>query len=172
MLQKKMQDDVIGNAQQWIELLTAGDCEPEERLDSITRDAAAIFRVPIAMINLVDKNTIRFKSSVGLKQGASINRCGAFCSIGVRQENCFSIVDAMNHADYKDYSLVTGSLKIRSYIGKSVHAPDGTRIGTLCLFDTKPRKYTRVEVHALRDLAEMVDYEIREIIGNKSFLKV
>lgn len=164
MIQTKTHDGVMGSAQQWIELLSADGCEPEERLDTIVRDAAAIFRVPIAMINLVDKNTIVFKSCVGLKQGASINRCGAFCSTGVRQENCFVVADALNHADYKDYSLVTGPLKIRSYVGKSVHAPDGTRIGTICLFDTKPRKYTRVELHALRALAEMVDYGIREIL--------
>jgi GAF domain-containing protein len=164
MLQSGIQDSLMGMARHGFELLIQHDCEPEERLDSITRDAAAIFRVPIAMINLVDKNSIIFKSCVGLKQGVSINSCGAFCSTGVRQENCFAIVDALNHADYKDYSLVTGPLKIRSYVGKSIHAPDGTRIGTLCLFDTKPRKYTRVELHALRDLAEMVDYEIREML--------
>lgn len=66
----------------------------EERLDRVTRAAAALFEVPIAMINLVTADRIRFKSCVGLTQGESIERGHSFCSMAADQDAPLMIQNA------------------------------------------------------------------------------
>lgn len=156
------------NGAQSLGLLLLDNCGPEERLDQITRDAAMLFKVPIAMINLVTSDQIMFKSCVGLLQGDHLNRSGSFCSYASRQEKPLSVPDATLDELFKDYALVTGPLNIRSYVGKSLHAPDGTRIGTLCLLDTKPRTYSAKQLKILTDLAELADQQLHAILAHTS----
>jgi GAF domain-containing protein len=156
------------NGSESLGLLLLDNCGPEERLDQITQDAAALFNVPIAMINLVTSDHIMFKSCVGLLQGGHLNRSGSFCSHASRQEKPLSVPNATLDEMFKNNALVTGPLNIRSYVGKSLHAPDGTRIGTLCLLDTKPRTYSAKQLKILTNLAELADQQLHAILAHKS----
>ena len=55
------------------------DTEPEERFDRITRLAAALFNVPMAVISLVDEDRQWFKSCLGLN-AKETPRDAAFCA--------------------------------------------------------------------------------------------
>ena len=46
------------------------------------------------------------------------------------------------------------------YAGCPVHAPDGHRIGTVCLIDKKPRSFSSTEEKTLKDFAALVDDEL------------
>jgi GAF domain-containing protein len=78
----------------WLDNLLLNDCEPDEQLDSLTRDVAKLFKVPLAMINLVTADEIIFKACVGEIQGKKIERSGAFCSLAVTSEETLMIPDA------------------------------------------------------------------------------
>ena len=55
------------------------DTAPEERFDRITRLAASMFDVPIALVSLVDRDRQWFKSCFGLgvrETGRDISFCG------------------------------------------------------------------------------------------------
>ena len=55
------------------------DTPPEERFDRITRLAAAMFNVPVALITLIDKERQWIKSSAGVDV-TETSRDEAFCS--------------------------------------------------------------------------------------------
>ena len=148
----------------WLDALMLNDCEADEHLDRITQDAALLFKAPIAMINLVTPEHVIFKACVGFEQGDKVDQDGSFCAKASKQEAPLMIVDARLDDQFKDYVMVTGSDKIRSYFGKSLHAPDGAQVGTLCLFDTKPRTYTAEQHELLCNLAEMANEHIAAII--------
>jgi len=42
---------------------------------------------------------------------------------------------------------------VRFYAGYPLEAPEGVRVGALCVVDTKPRRFSPAEASLLRDLA-------------------
>lgn len=154
----------LASAHAWFDLLLMNDCEPDEHLDYITREAAVVFNVPIAMINLVTSTDVIFKSCIGFQQGDMLDKNGQFCSLAVTQEAPLLIPDATKDKIFKNSPLVVGPLKIRSYLGKSLHAPDGTRIATLCLLDTKPRTYSIIQQNILCEMALQAEAQLHIIL--------
>ena len=152
-------------AQHWTDILLVNDCEPSEQLDQLVKDAAHLFKTPIAMINVLTPDQVVFKACVGNTQAAYLDRNGSFCDVAVARDAPLMIVDATKDEQFKTCDLVTGEMHIRSYLGKSLHAPDGTKIATLCLLDTKPRVYTKLQQNALKQLAEMAEVHLAQIFS-------
>jgi len=150
----------------WFSVLI-DECEPDEKLDLLTRDAAKVFGVSMVMINLVTDDEIVFKACVGETQGKRIARSGAFCSLAVTTEQPLMVPNALIDPRFKNYQLVTGPAGVRAYLGKSLHAPDGSLIGTFCLFDTKPRTFSAEEVELLTDFATMADEQLALILSGR-----
>lgn len=59
-----------------------------------------------------------------------------------------------------DSPLVCGSPNIRFYAGYPLAAPDGSRIGTLCIIDDKPRDISNEQLQLLRELGRMVEEDL------------
>ncbi|HEY2636968.1 MAG TPA: PAS domain S-box protein, partial [Solirubrobacteraceae bacterium] len=135
------------------------DTLPEERFDRITRTAAAAFGVPIATVTLVDANRQWFKSCVGLA-GRQSPRATSFCAHALLDENTLVIPDAMDDARFIDNPLVVGPPHIRFYAGHPLRAPDGSRVGTLCIIDRRPRELDAGGRQLLRDLAGWAEEEL------------
>ncbi|MDH3749998.1 MAG: sensor domain-containing diguanylate cyclase, partial [Gammaproteobacteria bacterium] len=75
-------------------------------------------------------------------------------------ERVFVVEDAHVDERFADNPLVTGDPTVRFYAGCPVHAPDGSRIGTLCLIDDAPRSFSPSEEQTLKDFAALVDDEL------------
>ncbi len=135
------------------------DTPPEERFDRITRLARQLFGVETAAISLIDHDRQWFKSKSGtnLVQG---KRSEAFCDITIRKPEIFDVPDATKDPRFVANPLVTGDPNIRFYAGYPLTTPSGDRIGALCVFDPKPRKFTEDEKVQLRDLALWVEKEM------------
>lgn len=132
------------------------DSEPEERFDRITRLAKSYFDFPIALISLVDQDRQWFKSIVGL-EAQQLPRDTSFCGHAILQEEVFKIPDACLDPRFADNPFVVGAPFIRAYYAIPLRAPDGYRVGTLCLVDQKPRELSDEKLDALRDMAKMVE---------------
>lgn len=135
------------------------DTEPEEQFDVITAFCATAFRVPIALVSLVDTNRQWFKSRQGL-DACETGRDISFCGHAILQDEPLIVGDALNDPRFADNPLVTGEPKIRFYAGVPLQMRSGNRIGTLCLIDRKPRRLEAEEIALLRDLARLVVREL------------
>jgi PAS domain S-box-containing protein len=135
------------------------DTPPEERFDRITRMAARLFHVPIALVSLIDQERQWFKSRVGLDIGESPRRT-SFCTHAMLQEGVMVVEDACADARFADNPMVTQEPHVRFYAGSPIAAPDGSKIGTLCLIDHTARHFSDDERAMLRDLACMVAHEV------------
>ena len=71
------------------------DTVPEERFDRYTRMACRIFRVPIALVSLVDQNRQWFKSCQGLT-APETPRDISFCGHAILHSDIFVIEDTLN----------------------------------------------------------------------------
>lgn len=135
------------------------DSAPEERFDRVTRMAKRVFEVDICLVSLVDSERQWFKSKQGL-DACQTPREVSFCGHAILQEQSFVVEDAHVDERFADNPLVTGDPTVRFYAGYPVHAPDGRRIGTLCLIDKKPRSFSASEEQTLKDFAALVDDEL------------
>lgn len=137
------------------------DTAPEERFDRHTRIAAALFRVPIALVSLVDADRQWFKSCFGTDVCES-SRETSFCAHAITANDGMLIVpDALQDERFRDNPLVSDGPRIRFYAGSVLHSPEGKRIGTVCILDVRPRNLTDDEQRLLRDVASAVEAEIR-----------
>ena len=135
------------------------DTPPEERFDRITRIARQLFSVPIALVSLVDENRQWFKSRQGL-DALETPRDISFCGHAIIDKDPLIVNDALNDERFADNPLVCGAPNIRFYAGCPIAAPNGHRIGTLCLIDEQPRPFDEQQQARLRELAMMVEDEL------------
>ena len=138
------------------------DTAAEERFDRLTRLAKRLFGVPIALVSLVDTNRQWFKSCDGL--GATETpREISFCGHAILSDDILVIPDALLDDRFCDNPLVVDDPHIRFYAGCPLRAPNGSRLGTLCLIDRAPRMFDADELQPLRDLAHMAEQELAAV---------
>lgn len=135
------------------------DTAPEERFDRITRMARRMFRVPVALITLVDSDRQWFKSRQGLEVSET-PRSVSFCGHAIHGSEVFQIPNALEDERFRDNPLVLSDPHIRFYAGSPLKALNGLKVGTLCIIDREPRELDGDELQLLQDLARMVEQEI------------
>ena len=147
------------------------DTPPEPNYDDLTRLAAQICQVPIALISLVDADRQWFKARVGLDP-AETPRELSFCAhaIAEPQTDVFVVPDASADPRFAANALVTGAPHIRFYAGTPLVTHDGWALGTLCVIDRAPRQLTPDQLHALTTLRRHIldALELRRIIARQN----
>lgn len=136
------------------------DTLPEECFDRLTRIAVRLFDVPTALVSLVDSGRQWFKSRQGL-EACQTERRVSFCGHAILSEDPLIVPDCLQDSRFSDNPLVVGAPHIRFYAGQPIHAPDGSRIGTLCLIHRQPREFSPLDRRSLADLAAVVDQELK-----------
>lgn len=137
------------------------DTMPEERFDRLTRIAKRMFKVPIALVSIVDENRQWFKSCIGLDVSET-SREISFCGHTILDNDVFIIPDTHKNKHFIDNPLVTSEPFIRFYAGCPLTV-NGYRLGTLCIIDQKPRNFTNDDMEGLIDLASMVERELSAV---------
>ena len=138
------------------------DTLAEERFDRLTRLARRIFDVPIALVSLVDEDRQWFKSCIGLNTAETAREL-SFCGHAILQDDVFVVEDTLLDGRFADNPLVTDEPNIRFYAGCPINYLHGYKLGTLCLLDTKPRKFNEADQKLLEELTELVEREITAV---------
>jgi diguanylate cyclase (GGDEF)-like protein len=138
------------------------DTEPEERFDRLTRIAKRLFRVPIALVSLVDMNRQWFKSCQGLGV-TEMSRDISFCGHAILGNDIFMIADALTDDRFYDNPLVLNEPRIRFYAGVPLVVSNGMKVGTLCLIDREPRILSDEDQELLCDLGQMAAQELSSV---------
>ncbi|QJE01910.1 PAS domain S-box protein [Massilia forsythiae] len=135
------------------------DTAPEERFDRVTRLAARLFDVPIALVSLVDAERQWFKSRIGVAVEQS-DLSSSFCAHAILQDGVMEVADALDDPRFAANPMVCGAPNARFYAGYPLATRDGSRIGTLCILDDKPRTLDDGQRALLRDLANILVNEV------------
>jgi len=135
------------------------DTPPEERFDRVTRLARQLFSTQIALVSLVDADRQWFKSRQGL-DAEETGRDISFCGHAILDDKIMVVNDAEKDLRFCDNPLVCGDPRIRFYAGCPLAAPDGSRVGTLCVIDEKPKEISDEQLQLLGELGRMVEEEL------------
>ena len=132
------------------------DTAPEVEFDVTTRVAASLFNAPIALVALMDRDRLWFKSRHGLEV-TQLDRQIAFCAHAiVAPDELLVINDLQQDARFDDNPLVHGGPGIRFYAGAPLRDPHGLALGTLAVLSTEPREFAASQRDLLRDLSVSV----------------
>ena len=134
------------------------DTPPEERFDRITRLACELLDVPIALVTLVDAERQWFKSKQGT-DAVETHRDLSLCAHAILADDVFQVADLLLDDRFADNPAVNAD-HVRSYAGAPLILEDGSRVGTLCVADRRPRAFSEDQVDELRRLARLVVAEL------------
>ena len=137
------------------------DTPSEERFDRITRAARELFGVPVAAVNLLDSDRLFVKSPQGLARSV-VPREETFCDATIAASDILVVPDATADGRFAGLPDVVGGRGVRFYAGRPLSAEPGTRVGTLCLFDTRPRELSAAELRQLDELGAWAEAEIQD----------
>lgn len=133
------------------------DSPPTAQLDALARVAKDLFGVSGAAVNLIDRDRQYMKAASGLER-ADLPRNESFCSVTVRTSGALISEDTRLDARFEGIPAVADGVLF--YAGYPIEAPNGQRVGTLCIFDTQPRAFTSADQSLLRQLALRVQSEL------------
>jgi PAS domain S-box-containing protein len=127
------------------------DTFPEAEYDAITRLASYICNSPFALISFIDDKRQWYKSAVGMPISET-PRAQTFCQYTILDDVLVEVPDAELDPNYADFDGVKNGV-VRSYASAPLIDPNGYRLGTLCVFDQKPKNLSDQQRDALTTLA-------------------
>jgi GAF domain-containing protein len=135
------------------------DSSAEDTFDRLARIAKISIGVPVALISLVAEHRQFFTSCLGLAEPWASARetplSHSFCQYAVATGEELVVEDAR-----VDQVLTTNpaiqDMGVVAYAGVPIRVGAGVAIGTLCVIDSTPRRWTETELELLRDLAGAV----------------
>ena len=130
------------------------DATRDTAFDRIVFTAAQMFRVPIAVVALLDGDRLCLKAQVGLdltEIPATIALCNA-----ITEHAVVAVEDVSIDARFAQSASMTGRPHVRFYACAPLIMPDGVRVGSLCVADRLPKTLLTRQVWQLSQLAQGV----------------
>jgi methylmalonyl-CoA mutase cobalamin-binding subunit len=142
------------------------DTPTEAEFDRVTERLTKLFKVPIALLTLIDKDRQWFKSQTGLPTDLAEARCTSrdisLCGHVIANDEMLIVRDLARDPRFANNPFVK-ERGLRFYAGVPLRGPNGFPIGTLTILDTKPREITSQE----QDLLEMIAGDVMEQIKRR-----
>jgi adenylate cyclase len=130
------------------------DTDGDADYDRIAKVAAHICEAPIALISLIDRNRLWFKSKVGWNDNEAPREF--FCSYAIKGDTIMEVPDTLLDPRFKDHSLVTEYPNIRFYAGAPLIATDGNKLGTLCVMGREPKMLSEEQLECLDTMGKQI----------------
>lgn len=135
------------------------DTPGEPVFDRLAELSALLFEAPIAIVGFIDAKRHWFKGTHGVSAREN-SRENAFCSYTVLTDQVLCVSDTSLDERFKNIPPVT-KFNIRYYAGAPLVTVEGFRIGTVCIFDFKPRDLLSPEDQSkLKYLAQLAMGEL------------
>lgn len=145
------------------------DTPDEPAFDRLTRLASQIIDAPVSLVSLVDLDRQYFKSAYGLPDPWASQKetplSHSFCQHAVATQENLIIDNAREHPLVHD-NLAIRDLNVVSYLGIPLVTSEGAALGSFCVIDSQPRKWTEREINIIVELAQstMTEIELRSEI--------
>jgi diguanylate cyclase (GGDEF)-like protein len=121
-------------------------------LDSVTNIGAHLFNAPSCVLSLVDEKHLWFKSRAGLKLRETPLEI-SFCGHVVASGESMVVEDTLRDERFAVNPLVIADPFVRFYAGHPLRSFSGEVLGTVSVFDFKPRPFSKQQRALLQDLA-------------------
>ncbi len=131
------------------------DTPPDGSFDRITKLAAKLLNVPIAIVTLVDTDRIWFKSRYGLDV-QQIGRDPGLCASAILSDDFYEVNNALIDPRTLSNPLVASEFGLRFYAAVPLKVRDGHNLGTLCVIDKQPRHLSETQKETLGYLADIL----------------
>lgn len=131
------------------------DFKREKNLQDIVMLAAHLFQSPVSLITLMDSDVQWIITQYGINVDR-MPRETSFCTHAIREDGVMVVEDASADARFSEAPLVKYQPNVRFYAGVPLKSEDGYNIGTLCIFDDKPRQPSQVQIQCLDALRSQV----------------
>jgi GAF domain-containing protein len=124
--------------------------------------AARMFKVPIALVNLVEQDFVFTKASEGLDNPPAVPRGTSLCSLAILRDDVTVFENALNEPCLLANPMVTGEFGLRFYAAAPLTTTDGHNLGALCIVDQEPREFSAIDQRILENLASIIIEEIQK----------
>ncbi len=131
-------------------------------LDQVCESTANALSAPAAVITVVEHEGQRWLAYYGadwcsedVRQGLLEPLETSYCQYVVVSDETLVILDSFTDIRVRTNSQDTRRT-VRAYIGAPVHTADGHVIGSLCVFDQNPRKWTTRDRVVVESFASLV----------------
>ncbi|GAA4945867.1 GAF domain-containing sensor histidine kinase [Actinoplanes utahensis] len=121
-------------------------------LDELTRLAGAVFDAPMSTVTLVDGDREWFAGKTGVP-GDGGPLATSFSGRVVSSRRPLVVGDALDEPDYRSWATVRGAPHIRFYAGVPLVDEDGHTLGSVSVFDDKPRTAGARQLDLLETMA-------------------
>ena len=130
----------------------------DPQLDILVTLTARQLGVPYAAVNLIDAEVQWTKASYGLSTGPLVGRNGSLCALTILHPDDPTIVaDTRLDRRFADLPVVREEPGVRAYAGVPLKDCSGLALGTLCVFDDRPRNFDAFAINALKLFAQLVE---------------
>ncbi len=144
--------------------------DSDHGLDRLTTLAGWLLHAPISFVSLVSDGTEVITSAVGVPDqllGRELPLDQSICQHVVASGDPLVIVDAEADPLVRDNVAVT-TYGLRAYAGLALRRGDGTAIGSLCVADTRPRRWTETDIRMLSSVAAAAESQVEVgVIGRR-----
>ncbi|MBU2921348.1 GAF domain-containing sensor histidine kinase [Winogradskyella psychrotolerans] len=130
------------------------DTASERDYDNLTELAATLCDMPISLITVLDKNRNFFKSHYGIAL-TETPRDVSFCGHTILEDDIFIVENVSKDNRFYDNPLALLH-NIGFYAGVPLINASGYKLGTICIYDFKPRKLSPSQIKALKTLGQQV----------------
>jgi predicted PurR-regulated permease PerM len=142
------------------------DTPPEADFDQVTERLTRLFRVPIALFTLIDKDRQWFKSQAGLPadlaEARSTPRDVSLCGHVIANDEVLIVRDLARDPRFANNPWLK-ERGLRFYAGVPLRGPNGFPVGALSILDTQPHDLSPTE----QDLLKMIAADVMEQIKRR-----
>ena len=140
------------------------DTGPEDNFDRLASLAAMLLDAPMAFVTLVDDRRSFWKSAVGaiperVAQARETRVEHSFCQHVIESSGAIFVQDAELDPRTSANPLVH-ALSVKAWAGFPVRSAAGDVLGSFCVVDTRPRRWSARDIEVLRTLSYSASGEI------------
>eukprot|EP00887_Chlorella_sp_A99_P008024 scaffold12.g8024.t1 len=156
-------EEELGEEEEQLRLRELVACR---QLDTPPERRGCLSSVPIAVVGLIDRDSLYLKSLVGA-DGRHAKRVHSFCDASLKAPNPTMMVvpDTLQDSRFQFNEFVNNPPYVRFYMGAPLVSSEGYVLGSLGLMDVRPRAFPAELCNLLTNFAELV---VRELERDKA----
>jgi len=142
-----------------VDLLQLPDRAGDERIQHLVDVARRALQADAAIFGVLDHDRHLHLAESGTRL-EEVPRGSSFCDYTIQRQGGFTVLDASQDPLFAQNPWVVGAPHVRFYSGFPVEAPNGQRVGALCVLDSQPRNADQVNIELIEELALLIQREL------------